>query len=316
MYQNWKRPDGLSQEQSASPITSSEHTATYESANRWEGTKSSAHSICQDDVYAGVSKLLSFVFFENQLQKIFREVLSWWSRCFARSGMLSACSRRPRVLKRRGHCQKRWSTVQHGSPETMPERIVHLMVGLEMLQCCLKYSHDWSQLQPYRLRWIGWDVRCIGYLSRPLQCVVTLGPARSFQIPQCCPLHSRIPQRRQSDRTIRAHPWEILVPSLHSSAEKTQQESPKDMILKMRECHNNPTVNGVWTDSVDITMAPTTRPCGQRRARSGRLRSHGHRASCLRSHDATDKQSDNPQGALNKKGYSTQNDSGPPCSEH
>ena len=45
---------------------------------------------------------------------------------------------------------------------------------------------------------------------------------------------------RQSDRTIRAHPWEILVPSLHSSPEKTQQESPKVMVLKMRECHNNP----------------------------------------------------------------------------
>ena len=41
---------------------------------------------------------------------------------------------------------------------------------------------------------------------------------------------------------------------------------------------HNSMVNGVPTDSVDVTMAPTTRPFRQRRARSGRLRSHGHRA--------------------------------------
>ena len=96
------------------------------------------------------------------------------------------------------------------------------------------------------------------------------------------------------------------MPSVHSSAEKTQPESPKDMILKMRECHNNPTVNGVWTDSVDITMAPTTQPCGQRRARSGRLRSHGHRALSLPSVKwRSNKQLDNPQGAWTRKATGT-----------
>ena len=46
-------------------------------------------------------------------------------------------------------------------------------------------------------------------------------------------------------RDVRVIGQYVHIRSLHSSAEKTQQESPKDMILKMRECHNNPTVNGV-----------------------------------------------------------------------
>ena len=76
MYQTWKRPDALSQEESASHIAPSGHTATYESANRSEGAKSSAHSICQDVVHAGVTKLLTehtlpFVSAQNQLQKMF-----------------------------------------------------------------------------------------------------------------------------------------------------------------------------------------------------------------------------------------------------
>ena len=78
MYQTWKRPVALSQEESVSLIAPSGHTATYMSANRWEGSKSSALSICQDVVHAGVKKLLTehtltFVSSQNQLQKMFRD---------------------------------------------------------------------------------------------------------------------------------------------------------------------------------------------------------------------------------------------------
>ena len=96
-------------------------------------------------------------------------------------------------------------------------------------------------------------------------------------------LSSRKPQRRPSDRTICAHPWEIPVQSLDFNAKKTQRESPMAVITKMRESHNNPQLEGEWslTRFCRRIHCPSTRPCGQRRARSGRLRSHGHRAPSL-----------------------------------
>ena len=78
MHQTWKRPAALSHEESVSLIAPSGRTTTYVSANRSEGSKSSALSICQDVVHAGVKKLLtehtlSFVSSQNQLQEMFRD---------------------------------------------------------------------------------------------------------------------------------------------------------------------------------------------------------------------------------------------------
>ena len=143
--------------------------------------------------------------------------------------------------------------------------------------------------------------RCFGQLSQPMQCVATLGPAQSLQFPRCCPLYSRIPQRRTSNRTICAHPCKIPVPSLHFSAEKTQQESPKAVILKMRECHNDPQLDGEWSlnrlkrrnhgsHNPTVRAAETTVWPAQK-ATATVLH------PCLRSALPVDKQSDNPQGA-------------------
>ena len=79
------------------------------SANRWEGSNSSAHSLCEDVVHAGVKKFLtehtpSFVSSQKQTQKMLRggsvmvKPLLWTFRAALLTLISSTCAEKKRSL--------------------------------------------------------------------------------------------------------------------------------------------------------------------------------------------------------------------------
>ena len=135
--------------------------------------------------------------------------------------------------------------VQHESPETVSGRIVHLVVRRGMLQtrrgvqqCCLQYPQRFASdtTFPSTDETDEMFIGCFKCHSHPNVLPLWV-PARSFQ--KSTMLSSRFSDITVTSRVIEqtcAHPWEIPLSGLHASAKKTQQESPKVVILRVRGC--------------------------------------------------------------------------------